>query len=190
MKTYRSGLLLLLLVLLMQLVLSACGKEITDIPIQTAEPTETEHPEEPANVNPRIILGSAEAHPGDEVVVPVEVAESPGIAAFRLVVEYDEDSLTLLDVSYGPAFIKNGEEPARLTSPFMLAWSQLENLEGDAVLAELTFKVSDKAKVFRSFPVTITCTPADLINIDEEEVPFAIENGSISTVRTEQEESK
>ena len=170
----------------MMTVLSACQHKTADK--QTQAPVDTVAADDTDAViseseTPTIVVGSAEAHPGDTVVLPIYVMHSPGIAACRLVVEYDNENLVLESVAYGSAFAENGEEPVHLKSPFILAWSQLDNLVGNELFAELTFKVDDEAKTLRSFPVTITCAPADLINIDEIEVEFTIENGSISTVK-------
>ena len=133
--------------------------------------------------NPTIIVDRVQAHPGDEVSVHIMRKQAPGIAACRLLVEFEKDSLELQSVSYGSAFAENGEEPGRNTSPVPLTWSQLDNIVGDELFAELRFRVSDVVKPFRVLPITVKYAPADMVNLDEEEVVFTVEDGSVEIVK-------
>ena len=133
--------------------------------------------------SPTITIEQVEAHPGDEVKVPIKIAQSPGIAACRLILEYDNESLELKSLTYGEKFAENGEEPAKLTNPVPLVWSQLENVTGDELFAELTFKVSKDAEVSKVCPVKIRYVEGDLINLEEDTVDFAVDNGSIKIIK-------
>lgn len=175
----RTSILLLLAVSVLITALTACnsekqGKTTSGSP---AESTEVVY------ANPTIIVDRVQAHPGDEVSVHIMLKQSPGIAACRLLVEFEKDSLELQSVSYGSAFAENGEEPGRNTSPVPLTWSQLDNIVGDELFAELRFRVSDVVKPFRVLPITVKYAPADMVNLDEEEVVFTVEDGSVEIVK-------
>lgn len=134
---------------------------------------------EPAYTEPTIVIDQVKAKAGDTVTVGIYLKQSPGIAACRFLLEFDNENLELQTLTYGPAFAENGEEPAKNTSPMSLMWSQLENVTGDQLFAELTFRVSEDAKLFSVLPITVKYAPADLINLEEEDVAFSVENGFI-----------
>ena len=146
----------------------------SSVAVESTEPTYTE---------PTITVGRVEVHGGDTVSVPIMFRKSPGIAACRLLVEFDNENLELQSLSYGPAFSENGEEPGKTTSPMPLTWSQLENVEGDELFAELVFRVNEEAKLFSVFPITVRYAHDDVVDLDEEEISFAVENGSIEIVK-------
>lgn len=139
--------------------------------------------EEPVYTSPTIVVGQAEAHQGDTVTLPVHIYQSPGIAACRLIVEYNNEFLEMQSYTYGEAFSKEGDEPARLTSPVPFSWSQLESVTGDELFAELTFTVSKYAEISESYPVTVRYAEGDLIDIDENPVEFTVENGSVAVIQ-------
>lgn len=151
---------------------ASTGNTQTEIVIETTEYTD-----------PTIVVEQVEAKPGETADVKIHLENSPGIATCRLIVEFDNENMELLSYAYGEAFAEDGEEPATLSSPVPFTWCKLENFEGDGMFAELTFKVKDDVDAPRIFPVAIKYAASDLIDIDENEVEFVVENGSISTIK-------
>ena len=182
-KIAKPAIAILLIVALSAITFFACHRETGGTKTEGIETDGSKTVETTEYESPTITVERVEAHPGDEVKVPVRFMQSPGIAACRLIVEYDNESLELKSVSYGGAFAENGEEPAKLTGPVPLTWSQLENITGDELFAELTFKVKKDAEVHNVYPVTVRHAAGDLVDIDEKEVDFAIENGSIEIIK-------
>ena len=82
-----------------------------------------------------------------------------GIVAYRLYVSYDETALELLEsktgdmtsVSFGP-----------LEHPLNILWDESlgGNVTGNAVIAELTFRVKEDASGYS--PVSVTYAPDDI----------------------------
>lgn len=165
----------LLMAAALVLMFTACRSKQ---PASVTESAETEC----AYSEPTIVVDQVKANAGDTVVVRIQLKQSPGIAACRFLLEFDNANLELQTLTYGPAFAENAEEPERYTSPTVLTWSQLEDVAGDQLFAELTFRVSEDAKLFSVVPITVRYTPADLINLEEEKVLFSIENGAIEIV--------
>lgn len=130
--------------------------------------------------DPTIVVDTVEAHAGDTVTVKVSFVQSPGIAGCRLILEFDNENLILDQLQYGNTFIDDAEMPGDLNSPTVLSWCKLDNVDGDHTFAELTFQISDSAKIFSVFPITVFYADGDMVDLDENNVDFAIMNGSIT----------
>ncbi|MBR0195011.1 MAG: InlB B-repeat-containing protein [Paludibacteraceae bacterium] len=131
---------------------------------------------------PTIQIESKTASPGGTVDVQIRLKDNPGIAAVAVDVAYDSSILTLQNLTYGPDFAADGEAPETYKSPLRLVWSSLSNVTSDAVFATLTFLVKESAVAGTKTEISLSYIEGDVINIDEEDVTFEVQNGGIEVV--------
>lgn len=131
---------------------------------------------------PTIQIESKTASPGGTVDVQIRLKDNPGIAAVAVDVAYDASVLTLQNLTYGPDFAADGEAPETYKSPLRLVWSSLSNVTSDAVFATLTFLVKESAVAGTKTEISLSYIEGDVINIDEEDVTFEVQNGGIEVV--------
>ena len=126
------------------------------------------------------VVEKVSGYAGDEVTVDINVNNNPGIATAKVTVTYDSDVLELKSITNGT--VMEGalyQGPQYLESPFSLSWVVLENKTSDGVLATLTFAIKDSAELGDA-SIELTYNPKDVINLEEEPVTFAVENGSVT----------
>ena len=104
---------------------------------------------------PTIVVGNAEAAPGETVRIPIELANNPGVVVMGIMVGYDEN-LTLL------GFEDTGLLPGQLHStvienPQPLFWGNTTsgNCTENGVIIYLEFKVADDAAP-GTYSITVT----------------------------------
>ena len=129
-------------------------------------------------------FGDVTAKVGDEVIIPVEVKNNPGLATYRFRVAYDTEALEFLSAENG-SIASNGTitsttDPQAGTMTFL--WYSTTNVTGDGQIALLKFRVSDSAR--GNYPLTATYLPEDMLNEDSEPIPYTVINGRISTGST------
>ncbi len=139
---------------------------------------------------PTIIVGSVEGNPGDTISVQITVENNPGIIALRIFVEYDAKVLQLTDVQDGTVFStgKSTFNNHLEAIPFTMLWedgASKVNYTSNGTLVTLTFTVLESAKGGNS-SVTVTYDSSSTFNVDLVEVPFTIQNGSVSVIEEEQ----
>ena len=130
---------------------------------------------------PTIVVGNAEAAPGETVRIPIELANNPGVVVMGIMVGYDEN-LTLL------GFEDTGLLPGQLHStvienPQPLFWGNTTsgNCTENGVIIYLEFKVADDAAPGTySITVTYDYENYDIYNYDGEPIEFAIQNGAVT----------
>ena len=130
---------------------------------------------------PTIVVGNAEAAPGETVRIPIELANNPGVVVMGIMVGYDEN-LTLL------GFEDTGLLPGQLHStvienPQPLFWGNTTsgNCTENGVIIYLEFKVADDAAPGTySITVTYDYENYDIYNYDGEPVEFAVQNGAVT----------
>ena len=113
--------------------------------------------------------------------VLVAMSDNPGIISLRLQVKYDSEVLELQNaavqdlksVSFGPT----------TRNPFTISWSDAihGNMQEDAVIAKLTFRVKDAATIGKTF-ISIRYDADDVFNTAWENVNFTIKNAEINVV--------
>ncbi len=157
----------------------------TTQPTETPEPTETPDPSLPPVVDGgTIIVEEEEAKAGEEVMVDIVLEDNPGLAAMKLTVDYDGTALEFVDVVYNSEFSGNTFDPVvdEVNSKFNLNWVQLtEVTTEDITYATVTFKVLDDAAE-GVYDIDVTYDSGNVINAQEQEVTFAIDNGFVEVV--------
>ncbi len=135
-----------------------------------------------AITGPTISVESVKIQPGKSVEVDISLNNNPGIASMVCNVSYDTNVLALTNVAYGDDFASKGVEPYINGSPVKLVWSDVTEQTTDSVFATLTFTVSDTAESGTTTNVTLSYSQGDICDIDENDVDFTIENGTITIV--------
>ena len=137
---------------------------------------------------PTIVVGNAEAVPGETVRIPIELANNPGVVVMGIMVGYDEN-LTLL------GFEDTGLLPGQLHStvienPQPLFWGNTTsgNCTENGVIIYLEFKVADDAAPGTySITVTYDYENYDIYTYDGEPIEFAIQNGAVTVAAAQPE---
>ena len=122
-----------------------------------------------------LTVSSPEALPGETVEVDVSLKNNPGIAAGALTPVYDNTVLELIDVKRDRTGF---DGPIVLTESNKVVFSNSENEMSDGVLFTLVFRVLPTAKNGES-EVTLKYEKGDLVNINEYNLNFKIESGSV-----------
>lgn len=123
---------------------------------------------------PTIILSDVTARAGDTAEIAVSLENNPGINAFILDVDYDEDVMTLTDVKLEKAMGANA-----CCSENAVAWANGEDVTADGKIMTLCFTVSDKAKE-GDYEVTLSYKEGNICNFDEEDVDFAVNSAYLT----------
>lgn len=136
---------------------------------------------EDANDDARIVVDGATAKRGEIVAVQIELENNPGLTSAALNVSFDKDlTLTKFEVESGTftgQFVGPQDIPA--TDQIRLVWA-----DGTAEIAEsgkfatLYFEVADAASL-GAHMVTLNYDEEDVFNLNGDNVPFKIINGSI-----------
>ena len=133
-----------------------------------------------ADDTPAFVVSTAEAAPGDEVTLTVSMVNNPGIAAFGLIFEYDEDVLDWTSVTKGN--ISSGMWDVGVNETEI--WFDADNFYEDVVILNLTFTVKEDAPAGTSV-VTLSYDPEDVCDEDLENVYFAVIAGGVTVMGTE-----
>lgn len=125
-----------------------------------------------------VTASSASAKPGETVTVTVSMADNPGLASWLMDVSWDGDALQLEGIGQGSAFSSGiflsnpGESSAKVT------WCAATDSSSSGEMFTLTFKVKDGAS--GNYPVTVTCSEQNTVNVKEQKVPVKTVSGSVS----------
>lgn len=133
--------------------------------------------------SPTFVIGDYQAIAGDEVKVNVSLKNNSGVSSLILKVSFDESLLTLTDIEYNATMGGQTIMPNGYSSPVTLYWiNAFDEEKDDVVFATLTFKVNKNAKTDTTSNITVSYEQNDVFNFDEENVMFAVENGSITFI--------
>ena len=124
-----------------------------------------------------IVVKSAEVNYGDtEATVVIEIPDNPGIALLGFNVNYDSDALTLKSATLGEIF--TGELECNINAvPFVFnVYSGSSNKTASGKLVTLVFDIAADCDA-GTYDVTID--EVEALNIDEENVDYAITNGYV-----------
>ena len=126
-----------------------------------------------ASNEPRIVISSTSAMPGDTIVLSVKLENNPGINSFSFGFDYDTTMLKLEKVN---ASSNIGGQFAYKTRA---VWISSKDINYNGEIMNLTFKVLDKANsgVTR---VSISYMPGEISNYNEEDVNFTVVSGQVS----------
>ena len=131
--------------------------------------------------NETVVYGShEEAEPGETVSITLKLQDNPGLAAWKLELEWDDAALTLdkdnisLDKDFSKGmFVENSNTDGKLA----LVWANTSNVSADGVLITLTFTVSD-AVTKGAYPISITASGTR--NQDGDKITVVTNNASVT----------
>lgn len=137
-----------------------------------------------ATQEPTFLAGSASAHPGETVQIPVCIANNTGIVALCIRIAYDADVLTLQSVTDGNLFsggtvITSGN---LYENPYSVIWEHSlsrENYTENGTFLTLDFLVSETAEPGDT-TVGITCDAGSTFDTDLNEVAFQTVDGVVT----------
>ena len=145
------------------------GKITVDTAAQLTEPT--------------FVVSSTTAQAGQkQVQIKVAVVNNPGVTSIRLNIAYDDTVLKLTDMTYNSAIGGTGipVQGTNTASPVTAYWAEgFKNVTGDWDFVTLTFDVMDYAKA-GDYSVTVTYSPDDVYDVNEDNVAFDVVNGKIT----------
>ena len=126
---------------------------------------------------PSIVVDQKKAAPGSTVTVDISMKNNPGIVGFKFNVSYDKSVLTLQNaesVGIEAMFSQN------LTDmPFIASWENgVKDVALNGEIVRLTFAVKENA-ADGSYPITVRYDADDIYNLKEENIHFAVINGSV-----------
>lgn len=128
-----------------------------------------------------VVFGSHEtAKPGETVSVTVKLQDNPGLAAWKIELEWDDTALTLdkdsvsLDKDFSKGMLaENSNESGKL----ILAWANVKDIAADGNLITLTFKVADDAAAGTH---SISVNASGTRNENGDKIAVAVSDGSIT----------
>ena len=131
---------------------------------------------------PTIVVSEVKAEAGKTAAVSIVLENNPGIVSVRLYVTYDTDKLTLVEAVDGNIL---GEDVFQdvFKSPYTLTWANdtaKEDLTVTGTIVTLFFKVADSVAEGDTATVEVSYGKNDIVNKDMQEVPFEIDNGSVT----------
>ena len=122
---------------------------------------------------PAISVSSAEAHPGEEAILTVELSNNPGIVGMTVGFDYNADVMELESMT------QSGLLGAWFKA-VKAAWaSTVGDQDYNGVFLTLKFKVSETADN-GVYPVGIVCNSGDICNSALEILDFKLNSGSIT----------
>lgn len=123
---------------------------------------------------------------GGHATIGIKLKNNPGITGLRISVSYDDSLLKLEKVAYNTEMGGQAVQPENLESaqsPIILYWTDgFNDYAEDCEFATLTFSVADTAKAGTTSTITVSYDAEDIYNANEENVAFAIQNGTVSVI--------
>ena len=134
-------------------------------------------------------VGTAEAHAGETVSIPVMIENNPGIIAFRVTVSFDTDVLTLQSAAAADllAAEKITFGGSYDTDSFRILWEDgtgSGNTTVSGTFATLEFLVKEDAPIGET-TISINYSASSTFDYDLNEVAFGTRAGSVTVVPTE-----
>lgn len=135
-----------------------------------------------------ITVSTAEALVGDtEISVEVRVTDIPssGLSGVKVTLGFDP-ALTVVSVENGTAPGQNMAGPIDAADGYIAgrlsyAWvAGTESVNDDFTLCTVTFAIPEGAEAGTSWEIAVSADADDIFDIDLNNVPFAVQNGSIS----------
>lgn len=128
---------------------------------------------------PEFYITDAKGEQGDEVIVQVGIKNNPGIVSYRVLVDYDQEAMTItdvksidyVDISFGP----------KENAPLSMLWCDAihGNNYNDGVIAEISFKIKESVPD-SEYALMVTYDKEDVFNSNFENVYFDVNNGKLS----------
>ena len=135
----------------------------------------------------RFLVGSATAHPGETVRIPVQIENNPGIITAMLHLSYDTDVLELIGVENGEIFDDTYFTPGGSLAdmPYTTHWMDAHTHDAytqNGTLATYIFRVRTDAPAGET-ALTVTYEPDSTFNVDMTNVSFIVQNGAVTVER-------
>ncbi len=122
---------------------------------------------------PTIVVSEATGVAGDEVEVTISLKNNPGIAAMRLMVEYDS-ALTLLSITDCGNYGDHEFTQDMSKNPVALVYNSAteENMTNDGDIATLKFKIN-KGTLAGEYPISVYAEEGDAYDVDLNDVALS-----------------
>ena len=88
--------------------------------------------------------------------------------------------LKLTDYKYGESFAKGGQEIDKDSDPHAVIWFSMDEINLDATLITLKFKILDSAEEGSTYPIYFWVPDGGIVNLVEDEISFVTYDGSIA----------
>ena len=146
--------------------------------VTTTEPTPDPEPE---ITEPTIVVSSANASAGaTNVEITVALKNNPGVTSMLMQIDFDDDALNLVSMTYNTEIGGTGIPLQSTASPIRAYWAEgFNNITGDWVFVTLKFNATSSATA-GDYDITVTYNADDVYNADEINVEFDIINGKIT----------
>ena len=133
---------------------------------------------------PTIKVNTTYGNSGENITVPVEIYNNPGILGMVLQLEYDEEAMTLVNVENGDAIsdVLDLTTSKELNSGVKFVWDGLEihpNQVKDGTILMLEFKLSDNAVLGKRYPLSFEFKPGEIIDNDLQTIDITVNQGFV-----------
>ncbi len=132
-----------------------------------------------------ITVGNITGRGGEEVVVPVSIANNPGIAGFSITIEFDKSKLVPVTIEKGSAFTQgtltsNLHQGGDMTSYDVVTayWVNPANVTENGNILNVKFKIKDDVSDCE-IPVSVSYKDGDVSDQEYNDVKLNITNGKI-----------
>lgn len=131
----------------------------------------------------KFVISDETVRAGDEVKVKIYIDKNPGITGLSIDVDYPE-ALTLTEIKYADLLSAKPTNSKDYNSPMTISWHSPGSLDEDAtgLFATLTF-VADINAEATDYTVRVTYKADNIIDSTLEDIPFDVENGTVSVQR-------
>ncbi len=124
--------------------------------------------------------GAVSAQPGTEVNVPLNIVANSGVASLKLAIKYDNTYLTLTKVTFPNNTGTYSSVPVPYSKNQVINFvSPLSSFNKTGLFATLTFSVNENAVTDRMEAITIEFNEDDIFDMNFNNVPLTVSNGSI-----------
>lgn len=134
-----------------------------------------------------VSVSAGQVRPGESVEVSVRIAGNPGLAAWMFRVSWDTGALSL-DLSEGgaaeagPAFAAGTLLAKQTDTGLTTSWFSINEVDAGGELFRFRLKASPSAS--GEYPITVTCSEQNTINIQEEQVAVSGGSGTVTVTGT------
>ncbi len=133
----------------------------------------------------KLTVGNTTGAIGENVTMPIVISENPGIAGFKLKINFDNTVLMPVSIEKGSALTigtltSNIQQSGDLSSLEYVSalWSNTANVTNNGEILLVTFKIKDTTED-GTYPVTVTCEDGDVTNQNYEDIELKITNGTV-----------
>ncbi len=129
-------------------------------------------------------ISDVKAVAGQTVSVNISVDNNPGIAAAFFTLTYNNEAMALTAVELNQEFGGTYTPAPSLNSPVSLTWetSNMSDNMNNGNMFKLTFDISEDSVLGESYDITLNYGAGDVCNLDEDDVDFKINNGTVTIV--------